>query len=114
MKIIESSYGVQEKSNGITIAGNGSPNPTINLYNPSAVVLDAEKYLFIVDSWNNRIVGSGLNGFRCLVGCFETGSQPNELNNPTSLSFDRSGNMFVTDSQNHRIQKLYVFGQILW
>ena len=58
------------ESNGITVAGNGSPNPTIDLDHPTAVVLDAGKYLFIVDSANDRIVGSGLNGFRCLVGCF--------------------------------------------
>ena len=94
------------ESNGITVAGYGSPNPTINLNCPTGIVLDAEKNLFIVDHGNHRIVGSGLNGFRCLIGCYGgEGSQSNQLNSPTSFSFDRSGNMFVTDSQNHRIQK---------
>ncbi|CAF1333025.1 unnamed protein product [Adineta steineri] len=91
--------------NGITVAGSGSLNPTITLSCPSGVILDAEKYLFIVDNNNNRIVGSGLNGFRCLVGCYGEGSQSNQLNNPFSLSFDRSGNMFVIDAGNKRIQK---------
>ncbi|CAF4171734.1 unnamed protein product, partial [Adineta steineri] len=65
----------------------------------------AEKYLFIVDHRNHRIVGSGLNGFRCLVGCYGKGSQSNQLNYPSGLSFDRSGNMFVIDTSNRRIQK---------
>jgi hypothetical protein len=92
-------------SNGITVAGSGSPNPTINLDCPSGIVLDAEKYLFIVDFNNHRIVGSGLNGFRCLVGCYGRGSQSDRLSAPTSFSFDRSGNMFVADQRNNRTQK---------
>ncbi len=91
--------------NGITVAGSTSPNPTINLDCPTGIVLDAEKYLFIVELYNHRIVGSGLNGFRCLVGCYGEGSQSNQLNFPTSFSFDRSGNMFVADVYNNRIQK---------
>ncbi|CAF1452506.1 unnamed protein product [Adineta steineri] len=93
------------ESNGITVAGITSLNPTIILHQPTGVILDAEKYLFIVDQNNHRIVGSGLNGFRCLVGCYGEGSQSNQLNHPTSLNFDRYGNMFVTDYANHRIQK---------
>ncbi|CAF3765008.1 unnamed protein product [Adineta steineri] len=94
-----------EEPNGITVAGSGSLNSIITLVRPTGVILDAEKYLYIVDSNNHRIVASGLNGFRCLVGCDEEGSQSNQLNNPYSFSFDRSGNMFVTDQSNHRIQK---------
>ncbi|CAF1360257.1 unnamed protein product [Adineta steineri] len=93
------------ESNGITVAGSTSLNPTIELDCPSGIVLDAEKYLFIVDLGNYRIFGSGMNGFRCLVGCYGWGSQSNQLDGPSSLSFDRSGNMFVTDYSNHRIQK---------
>jgi hypothetical protein len=92
------------ESNGLTLAGKESPNPTINLFGPTGIVLDAEKYLFIVDSDNHRIVGSGLNGFRCLVGCYGKGSQSNRLYGPFSFSFDRSGNMFVADCLNSRIQ----------
>ncbi|CAF1283216.1 unnamed protein product [Adineta steineri] len=93
------------ESNGITVAGSTSLNPTITLNGPTGITLDAEKYLFIVDSNNHRIVGSGLYGFRCLVGCYGWGSQSNQLNKPFSFSFDHSGNMFVTDQDNHRIQK---------
>ena len=93
------------ESNAITVAGKNSPNPTIILDAPSCIVLDADKYLFIVDSYNNRIVGSSLNGFRCLVGCYGMGSGSDQFSGPFSLSFDRSGNIFVADRSNHRIQK---------
>ena len=59
-----------------------------------------------MDTGNNRIVGSGPNGFRCLVGCSGSGgSASNQLNSPETLSFDSYGNMFVTDWWNNRIQK---------
>jgi hypothetical protein len=93
------------ESRGITVVGYASPKATISVSCPTAIVLDAEKYLFVVDRNNHRIVGSGLNGFRCLVGCSGQDSQANRLNMPVSFSFDRSGNMFVADSGNSRIKK---------
>jgi hypothetical protein len=93
------------ESYGITVAGNESLYPTIALNCPSGIVLDAEKYLFIVDHNKHRIVGSGPNGFRCLVGCDKSDSKSNRLNNPYSFSFDRSGNVFVTEEIESRIQK---------
>ncbi len=96
--------------NGTTAAGSKSLNPTIELSNPTGIVLDAEKYLFIVDYWNCRIVGSGPNGFRCLIGCDGWGSESNELSSPQTLNFDSFGNMFVTDQDNNRIQK-YLFNE---
>ncbi|CAF1136176.1 unnamed protein product [Adineta steineri] len=97
------------ESDGITVAGSGSLNPTMSLICPTGIVLDAEKYLFIMDSNNSRIVCSGLHGFRCLVGCYGVGSQSNQLNYPSSFSFDRYRNIFVTDISNHRIQKFQYF-----
>jgi hypothetical protein len=94
-----------ERSNGATVAGSTSPYPTIALLCPSGISLDASKYLFILDLNNHRIVGSGPNGFRCLVGCYGGGSQSNQLYFPFSFSFDRSGNMLVIDQANHRLQK---------
>ena len=87
-----------------TIAGTGA-NGTISLNDPKGVVLDGDGYLFIVDSGNNRIVGSDRHGFRCMVGCSGgSGSASDGLNNPHTLSFDSNGNMFVTDRGNDRIQ----------
>lgn len=94
-----------DKTNGTTVAGNGTPS-TIALTRPTDVVLDGQGYLFIVDSYNHRIVGSGPNGFRCVAGCSMTnGSAATQLNYPQSMAFDRFGNIFVTDRDNNRIQK---------
>ena len=96
-----------EKS-GTIVAGNRSLSVTITLNYPTAIILDADKYLFIVDSKNHRIVGSDRNGFRCLVGCSGSSgssSGSDDLNRPWSLSFDSAGNIFVTDQNNKRIQK---------
>jgi hypothetical protein len=91
--------------NAKTLAGKGAPG-TITLDHPSGILLDADNYLFIVDCWNHRIVGSGPNGFQCLVGCSGSrGSASNQLNGPVTLSFDSYANMFVTDRGNRRIQK---------
>ena len=90
---------------GTTVAGNSSIAPTITLFQPISVVLDHDQYLYIVDSGNHRIVGSGPNGFRCVVGCSGFGSQSDQLYYPRVLSFDSLGNIFVTDRDNHRIQK---------
>ena len=90
--------------NGTTVAGNSSLAPTITLDCPAGIALDGEKYLFIMDQVNHRIVASGPNGFRCLVGCNGGGPTSNQLSYPLTLSFDHTGNMFVTDIGNHRIQ----------
>jgi len=95
-----------DQSDAITVAGNGSSPSTIGLNRPTAVILDANKYVFIVDYLSHRIVGSGPNGFRCLVGCNGLGSTANQLKNPRAISFDTYGNIFIADGGNNRIQKL--------
>ena len=78
-----------DELNATTIAGHGSATVTIELLEPTGIVLDADKHMFIVDRGHHRIVGFGPNGFRCLVGCSNPlSSAPNELNSPQSLSFD--------------------------
>ncbi|CAF1539650.1 unnamed protein product, partial [Adineta ricciae] len=92
------------ETKGITVAGRQSPHSIIELDYPTGVALDAKKYLFIVDAKNNRIVGEGPCGFRCIIGCDGNSFQFNEpfLN---SMSFDSFGNIFHTDSRNNRILK---------
>jgi hypothetical protein len=89
---------------GTTVAGAAAPG-TITLNNPTGVILDGDGYMFIVDNYAHRIIGSGPNGFRCIVGCAEIGSDAHQLRYPVGLSFDSHGNIFVADKDNHRIQK---------
>jgi len=92
--------------NGITVAGKGSANVTIELLNPTGIVLDGDRHLFIVDHRNHRIIGSDENGFRCIFGCSGNGSTNDKLSNPFTMSFDSHGNIYVTDRDNNRIQKI--------
>ena len=96
------SYG---RSNGITVAGSGAPD-TISLSWPHDVILDGNGYMYIGEYNGHRVIGSGPNGFRCIIGCTGTsGSAANQLTQATGLSFDSHGNLFVTDFSNNRVQK---------
>ena len=88
-----------------TVAGNGASG-TFLLNRPTSVVLDADGYLFIVDSRNHRIVAEDAGGFRCVVGCSgRGGNRANQLSNPMMISFGTQGDIFVSDWSNNRIQK---------
>jgi hypothetical protein len=91
--------------NGITVVGRAAPR-TIILNFPTDIVLDGNGYLFIVDGYSHRIIGSDLNGFQCIAGCSgSAGSDLNQLHNPAAMAFDSYGNIFVTDHLNNRTQK---------
>ena len=91
-----------------TLAGFGAPG-TISLNHPMDVVLDGDGYVFIVDTENHRIIGSGPRGFRCVAGCMNaSGSASNQLTRPQSMSFDSDGNIWVADTGNGRVQNFTV------
>ena len=96
--------------NAATVAGNGAPG-TITLNYPTDIILDDDGYLFIVDRYNHRIVGSGPDGFRCVAGCSGiSGSASNQLYYPQGMAFDSYGNIWVADGNNYRIQKFVLTG----
>jgi hypothetical protein len=95
----------QGKLNASTVVGSMVPG-TIALYCPRSIVIDADGFLFITDSLNHRIIGSGPYGFRCIFACAGYGSAASRLYNPMAISFDSDGNIFVADSTNNRIQKI--------
>ena len=93
------------QTQGTTVAGNGVSG-TISLLSPRDVVLDGNGYLFIADTGQHRIIGSGPDGFRCVAGCINgNGSSSNQLSSPMSMAFDSYGNIWVADYNNARIQK---------
>ncbi|UJR12363.1 hypothetical protein I4U23_016540 [Adineta vaga] len=73
-----------------------------------SIVLDSEKYLFIADYVQRRIIGSGPNGFRCLLHCNRESQPLSHSSGPAKLSFDVSGNLFVLGSEDRRIEKFYL------
>lgn len=88
----------------ITVAGYGAPN-TIILNEPRAVIVDQDGYLFISDSFNNRIIGSGPNGFRCVVSCVDqTGPLTERVYVPNTIGFNSRGDLIVADQGHDRVQ----------
>ena len=95
------------------MAGNTTLNITIVLNRPTNIILDGNKYLFISDCYNHRIIGSDENGFRCIIACSGSeGSTADALNRPQSIAFDSFGNLFVVDRNNNRIQKFYLLSSL--
>lgn len=93
------------QSDGITVVGSAGES-TFTLAYPTAVFLDADDYLFVVDNGNHRIVTMRSDAFSCVIGCsggFDSTS--NRLYYPYAAAFDSYGNIFVVDQNNHRIQK---------
>ena len=94
-----------DQLNATTIAGSNA-SIIITLNCPTEIMLDSDGYLFIMDSYNHRIVRSNLNGYQCIVGCSgNAGNLTNQLHNPYGFAFDTFGNILVSDQSNKRIQK---------
>jgi tripartite motif-containing protein 71 len=93
------------ETNGRTVVGAGAPE-TFDLKCPSGIAMDADGHLFIADSERHLIIGSDRNGFRCVIGCFDTnGSGEEHLSHPQSMAFDSYGNIYVVDTSNGRVQQ---------
>ena len=92
--------------NATTMTINGTNGIIITLWRPSGVMLDQDGYLFIVDSYNHRVIGSDRWGFRCVAACEGlSGSASNQLSSPRTMNFDIDGNLLVMDTDNNRVQK---------
>ena len=114
LKTIESISSRSGQLNGTTVAGAGAVG-TIALSFPSGVVLDGNGYLFIADTDNIRIVGSGPNGFRCVAGCAQSpGAEASQLVNPYSLSFDSSGKLLCDRFGQSADSEVLVRQQFMW
>ncbi|CAF0723832.1 unnamed protein product [Adineta steineri] len=100
-------------TSGLTVAGITSYYGTRldQLWYPSAIVVDSNQNMFIVDTSNSRILkwkvgaSSGVN---------IAGTEPNggtlssQLNTPGSISFSSNGSLFVADTSNNRIQRFII------
>ena len=95
----------KDQLNGMTIIGGGILD-SCWLICPNGIVMDADRSLFVADQDKHRIVRSGPDGCRCLIGCLEIeGGLPQQLAYPAAIHFDTYGNLFVADQGNSRIQK---------
>jgi sugar lactone lactonase YvrE len=99
-------------TSGITVAGiTGYYGNGLNqLWNPTALMVDNNQNMYIVDSDNNRILQwtIGASSGMIIAGDGTYGTLATQLNNPYNINFDSSGSLYVADSSNNRIQKYLI------
>ena len=72
---------------------------------PSAVAVDSQKRIWVLDGVNSRIVVFSSDG-KYLAQFGKKGSGRGEFNSPLGLMIDSKDRIYVADSKNHRIQIL--------
>lgn len=78
-------------------------DPDLGLNRPSAVAVDDQDRLWVVDAGNHRVLVVGLDG-----GVVHTvgslGTAQGRFRHPSDVTFDRDGRVYVADTGNDRIQ----------
>lgn len=101
-----------EATSGITVAGitNYYGNGLNQLWNPTVVVVDNNQNLFIIDSYNNRIVRwrIGESVGVIVVDNRYSADPSDEALRPIGIAFDSNGMLYVADASYNRVQKFVV------
>ncbi|CAF1159567.1 unnamed protein product [Adineta ricciae] len=96
-------------TSGRTVAGQtgNCDNGHNQLCYPGAVVGDENGYIYIVDTFNDRIMRwmVGASYGTVVAGSSTAGVLPNQLYQPKNLRLDSTGAVLVVDITNNRIQK---------
>src|SRR5262249_53262970 len=79
---------------------------------PSAVTLDAQGGLYVVDANNNRIQKLSSTG-QVLQQWGSYGQGPGQFITPSGVAVDPQSNLYVVDQTNGRVQKLAADGHPL-
>lgn len=95
--------------------GDNGPAASARFNRPTALAIDAQNNLYVVDSGNHRIrvinlatgivnnfAGNGGAGY----GTDGVEATTTSLNNPTGIAIDALGNVFIADRSNQRIRKV--------
>ena len=97
-------------TNGTVIAGTGViGNSSQQLYYPYGLYLDElHSYLYVADSYNNRIqrfkLGVSMNG-TTVAGGNGQGSNNNQLYYPQGVCVSKTGVIYIADTYNNRITR---------
>lgn len=70
---------------------------------PSAVAVDPQNRIWVLDGVNGRLVGFSYQG-KYLTQFGRKGSGPGEFKSPLGMMIDSEGRIYVADSKNHRLQ----------
>jgi hypothetical protein len=97
-------------TSGITVAGiTGYYGNGLNqLWNPTALMVDNNQNMYIVDYSNSRILQwtIGASSGMIIAGDVTYGTQATQLNSPNRINFDSSGSLYVADTSNNRIRNI--------
>jgi DNA-binding beta-propeller fold protein YncE len=74
------------------------------LYNPYGVAVDSSGYVYVADTYNNRVQKFDSNG-TYITKWGSNGSADGQFYYPYDVAVDSSGYVYVADSYNNRIQK---------
>lgn len=84
----------------------------LSLRRPSAVGVDGEGRLWVVDTGNHRIVVTGTDG-RIVNTVGSLGTAEGRFRYPSDVTFGRDGRVYVADTGNDRIQVFSTQGRFL-
>jgi len=79
---------------------------------PKGMAVDKEGYLYIADSWNDRIQKFSADG-SFITTWGKLGDEQGEFNQPYDVAIDDEGFVYITDSQNERVQKFSPEGKFV-
>jgi DNA-binding beta-propeller fold protein YncE len=94
--------GVHQRQWGSYGTGNGQFSGP--LYGPEGVAVDSSGYVYVADTYNNRIQKFDSNG-NYLLQWGSIGTGDGKFYFPGGIAVDISGYIYVADTDNHRIQK---------
>ncbi len=90
--------------------GEKEDDPHESFHKPSAIKIDGEGNIYVLDQGNRRIVKFDAAGaFVREIGGAGTG--PGEFSNPIDLTLDKEGNIYVVDLPRGRSNKLVIIGR---
>lgn len=118
--------GERDSSGFGSFSGDGGPARLAGLNLPTSVHVDNLGYVYIADTFNNRvrrvdpfgiittIAGSGGAGFSAIGGLSGDGGPATEalLRGPEDVSVDAFGNVYIADTGNNRIRVVDALGTI--
>lgn len=73
-------------------------------FQPEAVEVNKDGYIFVADTWQNRIVKLAPNG-EVVKSIGVKGTEPGNFDFPGGITIDKDGFIYVAERNNHRIQK---------
>ena len=110
LQMIKTSFSCLGSFYATTIAGSGSTGSGYSeLYNPSAIYVDANRVMYILDTSNYRVlrwrVGEPL-GY-VVAGGHSAGSGLDRISTSYGMFVDNQYNIYISDNGNNRVSKWF-------